>query len=468
MSLTYWPSDFESSSPPPRIIGTEMEYTVGRRTALKINSHDMLRHVLNASGIRHMFNYTTNGSRIYEDVGLLEYATPECSGPWQATAADHAGMRVIQSVVKWHDENIDDSYKLPAIRVNGSYNPDEEKTATAGYHENFLTIDFDKSRRTAMVGKFLSSFLASRIVWNGNGLLEDQFRLSQKAPGIGAEIARSRVQPTEHGNKTMGAIVDSAGSKNKIAKNWMLFESRLSDSHMSRRGTLLGLGSTSLALRLLEQGKINARNVSDYLLDNPLRDLRRINSPDNMHLPLTLVSGKTVTAAELQCKIFEKVLDMSDEVELPADEMLCVEDILETLDLLKKSSSDDIKPIATRVEWAAKLYAIQKMAGEDFVGDNYRQAIALDRKWHSLGEGNGELFWQRVDPYHRNLEKEVVDLQDNPPFTRAFARAGLIERDDCHDVKWDNVKLRIGHRISRQIFLRDPYNPEPQSATNIL
>lgn len=118
MSKRCTPFEFISGQPPQRIIGIETEY----QTPYNGNfEDDAIDSGVNNSGMQRCWDFLSNGAKI-ESYHGIEYATPECAGPRQAAAADHAGMIVVNNVVNNQTiEELSTKEGYPLLKTNGSY-----------------------------------------------------------------------------------------------------------------------------------------------------------------------------------------------------------------------------------------------------------------------------------------------------------------------------------------------------------
>lgn len=463
MPRVYEPIEFRYEAPPVRLIGLEMEYHI---QCGQFKSEEIKDGLL-GQGIASSGSFTSNGARVYPDVGHIEYATPECLGPWQATAADHAGMAIINKLVTDKISKGTANYQegLPALRITGSYNPEPEEDddcdddgfTSNGYHENYITPTPEDSSRLEVFKQVVGSFLVTRMIWNGNGLVADKYLLSQKAPGIGEVVTDHYGSRCAHGKKSMAGLL-SADDKTPIG--YSLLEVRHADSHMSRFCTFVGLAATSGFLRLLEQGVINPNNADDYILKSPLGTMRTLNENFGRG-KFRLASGKITTALSLQTRFAEKILELSGEVKLPKDEILGAEELLKTCQTLREINPKDPDPSALvrRVEWAAKYCLLQKKFGVNMFGANLKGAISYDRKWHSLShrlDDKQAEQWKKLDPFYNQFESDIQTFKSIPPFSRAFARGAAIEGGVCSHADWNTLTMPN----SKSVKLDDPYDTE--------
>lgn len=73
----------------------------------------------------------------------------------------------------------------------------------------------------AMIG----SFLATKTIWNGNGLVADSFLLSQKADGIGVGVIMNIHSQVDHGQKPLATYhTNNDMANDKISSGWAVLK----------------------------------------------------------------------------------------------------------------------------------------------------------------------------------------------------------------------------------------------------
>lgn len=312
----------------------------------------------------------------------------------------------------------------------------------------------------AMIG----SFLATKTIWNGNGLVADSFLLSQKADGIGVGVIMNIHSQVDHGQKPLATYhTNNDMANDKISSGWAVLEARYSDTHMPRFCTFVDVAATSAAMRLYEQAVIHPGNIDEFSLAEPVLALRHINRNFGRG-SFYLGSGKRTTALSLQMKFLETYLELAESgtIDLPDDEIQGTKEAYRNCELLKgiNLKDPDLTPLVRRVEWASK-YALllKKFDGSMFEGKNHQAAITIDRGWHGVDQRiNGEKAhkWQLLDPMYNELEAEVQALVLSPPNTRAAARAEAIEAQQCSSVRWDSLLMEPN---GQPVSLGDYWDP---------
>ena len=458
------PDDFFTNSPPARIIGTEVEYTINPKKIADMKG--VLPYII---GSMHD-DFASNGARIYEDVSHLEYASAEALGPLDAAATDHAGKSIVQTAFELVEDT--DHADRPPLRCSGTYDIRDNTVYTKGYHENYMfpTLEVDTMR---LLMDTLSAHIATRALWYGGGLAYDSgYSLSQKGKGIGAAIGYGYGSRTTIGKKSLAGILGGRMNGEKLQQEWSLLVIRHADPHMLPHATYLGLATTSLVLRLIEQGVIGVHNVEEYALLEPVAtahttDALLTNSHSSSKIKLK--NSHSTSPLEIQKRLAKASYDMCNEgdVKLPEDEQLAAEQWLRLVhDVEQSLSSRNLSLLFGRVEWATKLHILQQR-GVSGCGTDIR-AVQIDQNWAMLSpESISELVAKRM--LARNEEARTIQtLADSyvtsPPKTRTAIRGSLIADNPSADwricrVSWSGVDIIPKNQpwTYEYIPLSDPY-----------
>jgi hypothetical protein len=466
----YSPGAFASDT--PRLTGTEEEYHIQPARMLVASVRE---ERLAKLGLKIASSYLSNGARLYEYSGM-EYCSPECADPSETAEADFAGIEPIRAITRLPEIPAEDwaqmsaaqrkeeqQKRFPVLRLSGSFDVNTGKIETRGYHENLMfpwPEDDEKHQRMIRV---LSSYLTTRIVWNGSGLVtNDGYLVSQKAPGIGAVVGDGYGNRTTHGKKPLGALM-SAGSdsRDKLSAGWGIFEVRSGDAHMSRTRLFMSLAGTSLVMRLIEQDVINADNEGDFIINDPIGALHRINANYGQG-EIELASGKTTTAAGLQANYFETGLAFAEEAPLTASELKAAQELARINQKLGDLSLEQAlawREIARDVEWAAKAHFLRReqenksYTGTGIDARKLRDAAMFDLRWHSIDDNSIGLHkYAQLDPLHRT-PPNLLAVQR----TRAAARGKAVASGKCTGAQWNYVVL---DGVADKVHLNDYWNPE--------
>jgi hypothetical protein len=463
--MTYVTLDaFRSEMPPPRIIGSEMEYNVQLTRHYSTPQFALtLTEPLQSIGLGVIRQFTSNGARIYPDVGHTEYATPECLGPRQALHADIAGQDIMLALAATFEDEVQGVYRRVGYarpeQGEGSSKVDA-KEFTTGYHENYLApLGLVANRRKA---QFIESYLATRNVWAGMGMVGlNSFYRSQKSMGIGHAIYHGSKNRTTEGQKPFGLYFSAHDDNN--SSSFPRLEIRSSESNSSKWARFMGFAATSLVLRLIEQDDPSVDN--DLIIKDTLEALHKVGRHTNLHTTtFETLSGGRINAIDHQEALATAAMRLCENVKLPDDEVYAAHEWLRVAqDLRKVRNKHDYPMIADRVEWAARYHILRAKYPSGRLAASNSRVRELDLKWDKLGDGGiSDRWWrrQRTDPaiYDERLAKEL--RWSAPQQTRASIRADLIlnrvrekgEESEKDSVDWGGASIN-----KERTRFTDPY-----------
>ncbi len=209
----------------------------------------------------------TNGARLYVDHAHPEYAAPECTDPLDAVIWDKAGERVMEAAAR-HVASVPGAAKLQLYKNNV-----DGKGASYGSHENYLM-----SRQTpfSSVIAGLTPFLVSRQVVTGSGRVgigpsgdEPGFQLSQRSDYIEVEVGLETTLKR--------GIINTRDEPHADADRYRRLHVIIGDANLSETSTYLKLGTTALALDLIEEGHAHGIDLSDLALARPVHAVHAVS-----------------------------------------------------------------------------------------------------------------------------------------------------------------------------------------------
>jgi proteasome accessory factor A len=254
--------------------------------------------------------FLTNAGRIYLDMGHLEYASPECGSLTDLVASDRAGDQLVQSAVQ--DAGLADHVSLIKNNI------DHETDATFGCHENYLvTRKFPFSLRGLNP---LVSFLVTRQVFTGAGRVgavatSDEwvqvghvgqivlhrpgrrdvrtrtvlpFQISQRAD----HIVNDFFEWVQQNRAIINTRDEPLADPNQYRRIHLL----CGDSNMAEYATMLKMGTTGLVLQLIE----DRHEPKGLEIGEPVEALQAVSRDQERKWLVTLASGKTISALDLQ------------------------------------------------------------------------------------------------------------------------------------------------------------------------
>lgn len=444
------PNMFFSEEPPARIIGVEDEYDLqvispsgGQyRTAANYISQEAIK----GAGLRVMGSYTENGARIYQDVGHAEYCTPECLGPYQAAAADIAGMHVMASIVEASGFEHNGLFRISGTWSTGSVN------TTNGVHENFMA-PASLSRNSFLVN-LLPSYYAIRVATMAGTISNNQYIFSQKEHGIGGDpLEWHLARRTTHGVKPMALVLSE--ENDTVGRGWLRLETRYADAPISLAARRHALATTSLMLRLAEHERLFASDdFDDIILKDPVAATHRYMTDTTLSEKAEVRSGNLMSMLDINEKLAEKVLFLCERIKLPADEIDAANTWPVINDAFRRSNPSQGEydpyllreyPVATKHHWLNRIGA--------FADD--KTAKARSMQWDRvLPIGNGRVMMKNS----RITDPEVETLQRVAPLTRAAIRQQFIDEFD-HNPTAKIISWNSGMRPpnSTMINFSDPY-----------
>lgn len=535
-----------------RILGTEIEYgyivqdiASGRWIANELADQRLTstlsrmsqRHLISSGETQPSGQHMSNGSRAYWDVGHPEYATPECLTPQEAVAAEIAGGIWLGRRV---ERLIGGNYRAILIKENIGFAADPDldlssldpfaitadpqlyvfdprvNIASYGCHENY-SFNMHAMRYRAseyppldMVRCWGSSEVEIAVVWYLTRKLAPFLVTRQILAGAGSLLfnnlvisGRSRFIDVLIGSGTMAsamparAIINTKYEPLGIVPRLHLI---VGDCNMCEAANLLKIGTTSLVLRMMEEGVI-ANSAFDLLAPNEAPCiLKRVSEDLTCHESLIILeSGETVSAYELQRRYFEVAAREYPRNGDSAREQRSTLEVLklweEALDYLRDG---DVWKLVGFLDWPTKFAAAKKVLKKhdlklaDFphgvAGHKNRKKIArdllhLEQNYHEL---SADGYYYRLcegGAVRRVIPEKTVARLVNfaPSTTRAMARMLLMRFAEKHSgrfaissANWQRIVMEdrarpLEHGMRKQEFaLDDPFEVVPLQVTKFL
>lgn len=374
--------------------------------------------------------FLTNAGRVYLDMGHLEYASPECGTLFDLLAADRAGDRLLQQAI----EALELGDRVALFKNN----VDHETDATFGCHENYLvTRRFPFTRRG--LGQ-LVPFLVTRQVFAGAGRVGAAqspdgwvqmdrlivpraglrgpagdpgvtFQLSQRAD----HIVNDFFEWVQQNRAIVNTRDEPLADPNRFRRIHLL----LGDSNMAETATALKLGTTGLVLQLIEEGHA----PEGLELREPVEDLQEISRDQDRTWRITLASGRTLSAIDVQEQYLEAAVRHCRGQDEETDW------VLDQWEAVLCDLRGDYTKLVGRVDWASKLWLLETFREAEQVGWDDPWLKSLDMEYHNLDPMKGLYFGLEQEGRAPRLttDSAVALAQEHPPRnTRAFGRGELV------------------------------------------
>ena len=281
----------------------------------------------------------TNGARLYVDHAHPEYSAPEVTNPRDAVLWDKAGERIMA-------EAAERAAQLPGAQPIHLYkNNTDNKGASYGTHENYL---MKRETPFSDIVRHLTPFFVSRQVVTGAGRVgigqdghEHGFQLSQRADYFEVEVGLETTLKRP--------IINTRDEPHADAEKYRRLHVIIGDANLSEISTYLKLGTTALVLSMIEDGFI----AVDLAVDQPVRTLHQVSHDPTLKRLVTLRSGRTLTAVQLQMEYFELSRKYVEE-RYGADADDQTKDVLARWEDTLNRLENDPMSLAGELDWVAK------------------------------------------------------------------------------------------------------------------
>ena len=419
----------------------------------------------------------SSGGRLYVDHGHPEYATPECTGPAQATLADRAGdLLVARGAELLRRRGV--AARLFKNNVDG-------KGATYGTHENYLVpraIDFDDLVQALVPLLVVRPLLVgSGRVGTGAVAQNADFQISQRADylekvvGLGTTVNRP--------------LVNTRDEPHADPERWRRLHLVAGDANCFDTMNWLKLGMTSLVLQVLADGV--PASWRRLRLADPVAQARDVSRDIRLSGALELADGRRLSALEILEHYLETVRShleghgrpapapagdplrpnlaaLADGTDTDGAETGTIlafwEASLSELEALRTSGGEpgESRGPAGHLEWVAKQQLLEATARRH-PGARGRDVL------HAV-----DLAWSELSPAGRGLSEQVpagvvsrsglgdqmleAALSEPPATTRAWLRGRLVNAYPGQVVAagWHSMVLETGEKDQRRLPLTDP------------
>ncbi len=288
-----------------------------------------------------------NGARFYNDHGHPEYATPECRGLRDLVAHDKAGERIAWAAAQ---KRAYESKRAVTIYKNNT----DFHGASYGTHEAYL---MRRDVPTETLIQSLLPFFATRQIYAGagkSGVENDSaydgeiFQLSQRADYFSVEASVD----TLHNRP----LVNTRDEPHATPRLYRRLHVICGDANMSEYATALKVGTTSLVLKLLEEGL-----TAPVKLVDPIKAVKQISRDVTLKQTVEQVGAPPLTAIEIQriyLQAAQRFAGLDEDTDWTLAEWAAILDALET----------DPLSCADRLDWAAKYKLLDAFRQEEGLG----------------------------------------------------------------------------------------------------
>jgi hypothetical protein len=385
-----------------------------------------------------------NGGCVYIDLNHLEVCTPECQSAFDHLAASRAMLWIARDAMNRANQRMPTGSTIKVLANNS-----DGRGNSYGSHLNFLITRkcFNNILHRKMhYLQFLASFQAAAIVLTGagkvgseNGMNPVKYQISSRADFMETMVSQATTYRRPLVNARDESLTGVLEAENrKLARLHVI----MFDHPLCHHAALLRVGMMQVILCMIEQEQVPA----GLLLDDPVSAIHRWSRDPKLTAKAPLVNGRHCSAIELLQQIYDRVRRFVDAGR--ANGLVPrVQEIMSIWgECLDKLAHHDMDYLASRIDWVAKQYLLERAAANRGGWDAVRLKY-LDNIWSSLDPGEG-LYWtlEKAGAVKRlATESEIERFVHGPPDdTRAWLRVWALRyaAEAVDDVDWDTIRLR--------------------------
>src|SRR4051812_9301299 len=231
----------------------------------------------------------SNGARFYNDHAHPEYSTPECTSLRQIVSQDKAGERILAECARRRNAKLPPEQQVRLYKNNTDF-----VGHSYGCHDNYLVArELPWDRIVAGV----LPFLITRQIFAGAGKMGVEAESAASQPGIYQISQRADFFSVIVSIDTMNRrpLVNTRDEPHADINRYRRFHVILGDSNMSEWATAMKMGTTSLVLGLIEQGKIPQLEIAQ-----PIDAHKSISRDQTYDWIIELKDGRKISAIDVQ------------------------------------------------------------------------------------------------------------------------------------------------------------------------
>jgi Pup amidohydrolase len=380
----------------------------------------------------------SNGARFYNDHAHPEYSTPECTTLRQIVSQDKAGERILAECARRRNT------KLPLEQQVRLYKNNTDFVGHSyGCHDNFLVA---RELAWDRIVAGILPFLITRQIFAGAGKMGVEAESAASQPGIFQISQRADFFSVIVSIDTMNRrpLVNTRDEPHADTNRYRRFHVILGDSNMSEWATAMKMGTTSLVLDLIEQGKAPQLEVAQ-----PIDAHKSISRDQTCDWIIELKDGRKISAIDVQ-RIYLKSAASLAATEPDQDRAWVLAEWESVLNDLER----DVMLTRDRVDWAAKKFLLNALQQEEKLSWTDPWLQSVDLEYHNIDFDHG-LYYElvRQGSIRRvSSEEDIKSAIYNPPeTTRAFFRGRSVARfnDEIASIQWDEIVFANGSNSFR-------------------
>ena len=329
-----------------------------------------------------------------------------------------------------------------------------------GCHENYCIERIEDLTRLEQV---FIPYLISRQIFTGAGKVVTNvkgtsYSMSQRAEHIWEAIssATTRSRP----------IINTRDEPHADPEKYRRLHVIVGDSNMSEFATYLKLGTAAVVLAMIEDKTTILR---DYNMASPINALRDISYDLWSKEPVRLLSGRDMTALEIQEDLCERAESFLQTRDLPTDQVHAVALWREVIEQYRS----DPMGLADRVDWIAKLQIIERERERSGVELSDPKIALIDLLYHDTDFQRGLYYRRQARGHYQRMvsDDDIATASRTPPSTtRAHMRGTFIKaaKEWRRDYTVDWVHLKLNDEMQRTVLLKDPFKSNDERFQKLL
>jgi proteasome accessory factor A len=313
------------------------------------------------------------------------------------------------------------------------------------------------------MAEVLIPFFVTRQVFAGAGKILHgprgaHYCLSQRAEHIweGVSSATTRSRP----------IINTRDEPHADAERYRRLHVIVGDSNMSEFTTLLKVGVTDLVVRMVEENTV----MRDLTLENPIRAIREISHDITCRRRVKLVSGREMSAIEIQMEYFDRARKFVDRRGINgfATKILGMWE-----EALKSLEAQDLDPLDGKLDWVTKLHLIEQYRAKHGYSLAHPKVALLDLAYHDVNRRRGLYYLlQRRGHMERVIDEAKIEtaMREPPQTTRARLRGEFIRtaKERRRDFTVDWVHLKLNDQAQRTVLCKDPFKAHDERVEKLI
>ncbi len=390
----------------------------------------------------------TNGARYYVDHAHPEYSAPESPDAHTALVNERAGDQIVIRSMEAARSMLPDGQELVVYKNNS-----DGKGNSYGCHENYLV---DRAVPFGRIVTHATSHLVTRQIFTGAG------KVGTEAPGVRRDdVTFQLTQRADFFEEEVGLettlkrpIINTRDEPHADAQKYRRLHVITGDANLAEVATFLKLGTTSLVLAMIEDDALG--EPMTFL--RPVPTMHQVSWDLGLDKPLEMANGTTMTALDIQWKLYGLARDYAESRGLdPLGPPEVGDEILDRWESVLAGLESDPMRLATQLDWVAKYRLFNGYRERHGLDWSDARLSAMDLQYHDLRPASS--LAARVDLERLTTDAEVDTATTQPPVgTRAYFRGTCLARfaDDIVAANWDSIVFDTGDSSLQRVPMLEP------------